>query len=117
MNDTISERPANTAAPNTTPKPSQKKSRARAAQRRGQPAGRTKTKQAPAARPGSKTAKILRLLQRPGGASLPELRKATGWQAHSVRGFLSGALKKKMGLRILSAQRENGQRIYRLSAK
>jgi len=41
-----------------------------------------------AIRPGTKTAKILRLLKRPGGASLAELTKATGWQAHSVRGFL-----------------------------
>ena len=38
----------------------------------------------------SETAKILALLKRPGGASLPQLQKTTGWQAHSVRGFLSG---------------------------
>ena len=54
-----------------------------------------------AARRGTKTAKILALLRRPAGASLPELRKATGWQPHSVRGLLSGAVKKKMGLHIL----------------
>ena len=51
---------------------------------------------------GTKTAKILDLLKRSGGASLDQLRKATGWQAHSVRGFLSGTLKKKMGLRVAS---------------
>jgi len=87
-----------------------------------QPTRRTKTsarspKKAPAARAGSKTAKILSLLQRPGGASLPELRKVTGWQAHSVRGFLSGAVKKKMGLRIHSVKRDNGERAYHVPAK
>jgi hypothetical protein len=69
-----------------------------------------------AARRGPKTAKILALLRRPGGASLDQLKKATGWQAHSVRGFLSGALKKKMGLRIDSAKRD-GERTYRLASK
>ena len=53
---------------------------------------------------GSKTAKVLDLLKRSGGASLKELMKATGWQAHSVRGFLSGALGKKMGLTVSSAK-------------
>ena len=71
---------------------------------------------APAVRRGSTTAKILALLRRPGGASLAQLKKATGWQAHSVRGFLSGALKKKMGLRIDSAKRD-GERTYRLASK
>ena len=56
------------------------------------------------ARAGSKTAKVLELLKRSGGASLKELMKATGWQAHSVRGFLSGALGKKMGLTVSSAK-------------
>ena len=70
-----------------------------------------------AARPGTKTAKILALLRRPSGATLQELRKATGWQAHSVRGFLSGILKKKMGQCVDSAPRDNGQRAYRLVSK
>ncbi len=56
------------------------------------------------ARTASKTAKVLDLLQRSGGASLKELMKATGWQAHSVRGFLSGALGKKMGFTVSSAK-------------
>ena len=61
-------------------------------------------KKAAGARTGSKTAKVLELLKRSGGASLKELMKATGWQAHSVRGFLSGALGKKMGLTVSSAK-------------
>ena len=68
-------------------------------------------------RHGSKTSKILTLLKRPGGASLPQLQKATGWQAHSVRGFLSGAVKKKMGLRVISTKLGDGTRTYRVSSK
>jgi len=64
------------------------------------------------ARPGSKTAKILDLLKRPGGATSKELMKATGWQPHSVRGFLSGTVGKKMGLAVNSAKGEDGERTY-----
>jgi hypothetical protein len=81
---------------------------------------KAKTKQAKQSsvrRRGSKTAKILALLKRSGGASLPQLQKATDWQAHSVRGFLSGAVKKKMGLRVLSAKLADGTRTYRVSSK
>ena len=69
-------------------------------------------KKATGARQGSKTAKVLALLRRSGGASLKELMKATGWQAHSVRGFLSGALGKKMGLTVASSKAEDAERRY-----
>jgi hypothetical protein len=46
-----------------------------------------------------------------------QLRKATGWQAHSVRGLLSGTLKKKMGLRVVSSKLQDGQRTYRIISK
>ena len=65
-------------------------------------------KKAGVARDGSKAAKILDLLKRPNGATLKELMKATGWQAHSVRGFISGTLGKKMGLKVASAKDEDG---------
>ena len=68
------------------------------------------------ARDGSKAAKILDLLKRPGGATSKELMKATGWQPHSVRGFLSGTVGKKMGLTVTSAKGEDGERSYSLKA-
>jgi len=71
-------------------------------------------KQADGARPGSKTAKVLDLLKRPGGATAKELMKSTGWQPHSVRGFLSGHVGKKLGLTVESIKREDGERVYSL---
>jgi len=66
---------------------------------------------------GSKTAKILDLLKRPGGVTLKELMKATGWQPHSVRGFLSGTLKKKMETPVESLMSADGNRTYRVASK
>jgi hypothetical protein len=65
----------------------------------------------PAVRPGTKKAAILTLLHRPKGATLKELMKATTWQAHSVRGFLSGTLGKNMGLKLKVMDRD-GERAY-----
>jgi hypothetical protein len=70
-------------------------------------------KKAATTRHGSKTAKILDLLKRPGGVTLKELIKATDWQAHSVRGFLSGTVGKKMGIPVESSSRADGERVYR----
>jgi len=69
-------------------------------------------RKAAVARPGTKTAKILDLLRRSDGASLKELRKTTGWEAHSVCGFLSGVLGKKMGLAVASTKAEGEERRY-----
>ena len=63
-------------------------------------------------RAGSKTSTILDLLRRAKGATLAEIMEATSWQAHSVRGFLSGTLGKKMGLAVKSEKREDGTRVY-----
>jgi hypothetical protein len=65
---------------------------------------------------GNKSGKLIELLKRAGGASLAELMDASGWQAHSVRGFLSGAVKKRMDLPIESALDTQGVRRYRLGA-
>ena len=67
----------------------------------------------PAMRKNSKTAKVIGLLRQPTGASLKAIMLATGWQAHSVRGFISGQLGKKMGLRVRSFRRD-GERVYAL---
>jgi hypothetical protein len=67
------------------------------------------------ARPGSKTAKILDLVKRPGGATLQELRKATSWQPHSIRGFLS-LLGKKKGMAVQSTKSPDGERTYSVKA-
>ena len=61
----------------------------------------------------NKTARVIALLRQPGGASLKEIMRTTGWQAHSVRGFISGQLGKRMGLRVKSFERD-GERVYAL---
>jgi hypothetical protein len=68
------------------------------------------------ARHGSKTAKILDLLKRPGGATSKDLMKATGWLPHSVRGFLSGTARKKLGLTVTSTKGEDGEPTYSVEA-
>jgi hypothetical protein len=52
------------------------------------------------------------LLRKPHGASLKELLKITGWQPHSMRGFLSGTVARKMGLKVSSFKTESGERRY-----
>jgi Protein of unknown function (DUF3489) len=63
-------------------------------------------------REGSKTETIVALLKRPGGVTAKELMKTTGWQPHSVRGFLSGTIGRKMGLTVTSTKAEDGERSY-----
>lgn len=65
-------------------------------------------------RNGTKGSTIVGLLKLKGGATIAELIKATGWQAHSVRGFLSGALKKKARMTIASEKGDDGERRYRV---
>ena len=67
-------------------------------------------------REGSKTALIIDLMKRPGGATLKEVMEAASWQAHSVRGFVSGTLTKKMSLTVVSAKRADGERTYSIPA-
>lgn len=67
------------------------------------------------AREGSKKAIVLELMRRKQGVTLAEIMKATDWQAHSVRGFISGAIVKKMGLTVASTKREDGERVYSIA--
>ncbi|MCT8971441.1 DUF3489 domain-containing protein [Microbaculum marinisediminis] len=73
------------------------------------------TNAAQSERPANKTATITALLQSSDGATVSDLMEATGWQAHSVRGFLSGTLKKKLGYTVTS-ERQDGVRRYRIPA-
>jgi hypothetical protein len=67
-----------------------------------------------APRADTKGAKILAMIERAKGATLAEIQKATDWQAHSVRGFLSTAAKKH-GLKIESTKTESGDRLYKVA--
>ena len=68
----------------------------------------------PTARDGSKKATVLDMLRRADGATLADIMGVTDWQAHSVRGFISGSLGKKMGLTVESFKRPDGVRAYRI---
>ena len=63
--------------------------------------------------PTSKQARLLAMLQAPGGATIATLTKVTGWQQHSVRGFLAGVVRKKLRLKLRS-EKVDGNRVYRL---
>ena len=63
----------------------------------------------------SKKFQFVQLLQRSEGATIKDLMTISGWQAHSVRGFLSGVLVKKMGMKISSEERDEGHPVYRIA--
>ncbi len=66
-------------------------------------------------RAGTKQAALIAMLRRPEGATIDEIRRETGWLAHTVRGVLSGALKKKLGLTINSEKVKGRGRTYRIA--
>ena len=129
MNTSIAEETGASQAQATDQKPkATKKARvapqgAHVAKKKGKPAKKAspekkaaKAKKTAKVREGSKTDQVLELLKRPGGVTAQELMKATGWQPHSVRGFLSGTIRKKMGLAVTSTKAEDGQRSYSIKA-
>jgi hypothetical protein len=72
----------------------------------------------PAARASKRRTKqqrMIDMLRRPAGATIPQLSKAFGWEPHTVRGAISGALKKKLGLSVASTREDRG-RVYRIRA-
>jgi hypothetical protein len=68
-------------------------------------------------RANSKKTAVLDLLRRKDGATLAEIAKATGWQNHSIRGFISGTVGKRMGLKVGSSKSDAGERIYKIAGK
>lgn len=74
------------------------------------------TVQPPVEGPVTKHAQLLQLLNRPEGASIEDMMQATAWQQHSVRGFLAGTVKKKMGLALTSSKAEGDVRRYRIAS-
>jgi hypothetical protein len=65
-------------------------------------------------RQGTKQEALIAMLKRPEGASIAEIMEATGWLAHTIRGAIAGALKKKLGLTIASEKVEGRGRVYRI---
>ncbi len=98
-------------SPPTRPPPRQRSRRAEPKPSGAKPKRRT----SPAAvRPGTKQALLIDLLKRKKGATIEKIVEATGWQAHSVRGAISGTLKKKLGLMVTSEKPDDGPRRYRI---
>jgi hypothetical protein len=65
----------------------------------------------------TKQERMLTLLSQPAGASIEEMMQATGWQQHSVRGFLAGTVKRKLGFSLTSEKPDDGVRRYRIKAR
>lgn len=84
------------------------------AKRTAQPPRKAKVRKAEEAREGSKTAQVVAMLQRKGGATLAEIMDKMGWQKHTVRGFMAGAMK-KAGYAVESFKPEGGERTYRIN--
>ncbi len=98
-------------SPSTKSQPKQRSRRAERKPSGSKPKGKTSP---PAVRQGTKQALLIDLLKRKKGATIEELVEATGWQPHSVRGAISGALKKKLGLTVTSEPIEKRGRVYRI---
>ena len=80
----------------------------------GKPKNVAKASKPKSAKSGSKAEKVLELMKRKEGATLAEIAKATDWQNHSIRGFVSGHVIKKCGLEVESTKSEAGERTYRI---
>jgi hypothetical protein len=76
----------------------------------------TKPRVQPATAPKTKLGRLEGMLRRPEGATISQIAKALDWQLHSVRGAISGSLKKKLGLTVVADRVADGDRVYRIVA-
>jgi len=86
-----------------------------AAKKEGKPASKKAAKSDDATPRESKKATVIEMMRRKEGATLAEIAKATKWLNHSIRGFISGSLTKKMGLKVESTKNDAGERTYRIA--
>jgi hypothetical protein len=99
--------------PMTKPKSKPKSATRSTARKTAKPMSRKRSAAASGARPDTKHARIIAMLRKPAGATIAAIMVATDWQQHSVRGFLAGVVRKKLGLNLVSDQTDKG-RIYRV---
>ncbi len=104
---------AETEEKSASKKPQPKKRGGRAAKKAVTSKAKSKTSP-PTVRQGTKQALLIDLLKRKRGATIDDIVEATGWQRHSVRGAISGTLKKKLGLTVESEVVEGRGRVYRI---
>jgi hypothetical protein len=100
----------------TKPKSKPKASGRPTTQKTTKPASRKRSVSSPsrsAAGPDTKHARVIAMLRKPAGATITAIMAVTDWQQHSVRGFLAGVVRKKLGLNLVSDQTDKG-RIYRI---
>lgn len=69
----------------------------------------------PTIRPGTKMAAIIDAMRHPGGATIAQMMASTGWQAHTVRGAISGMVRKRLGYEVVAEKGADGQRAYRIT--
>jgi hypothetical protein len=69
----------------------------------------------PTIRPGTKLAAIINAMRQPGGVTIAQMMAGTGWQAHTVRGAISGMIRKRLGFEVVTEKMANGQRAYRIA--
>ncbi len=113
--------PAAGAMDRATDAPKAKAGRKGGSRRKGDGAapkakGKGDAKAAPTPRTGTKQAQLIEMLRSADGATIEEIVAATGWQPHTVRGAIAGALKKKLGLEVTSEKVDGRGRVYRLPA-
>jgi Protein of unknown function (DUF3489) len=94
--------------PKATTRPTTRKTAKPVSRKRSAPASSR-----PAAGPDTKHARVIAMLRKPAGATIAAMMAVTDWQQHSVRGFLAGVVRKKLGLNLVSDQTDKG-RVYRI---